>query len=203
MRFNQHRKVNLMKPLKLYKIEPIGLPAMHFAARSDEQAMQMYVTWEAAQELSGRSFSVELAPLDGFEQDQQSQLQAVLATSTEGIARYDEGVGWVIDTEGWTSFDTDEMEHPSGLLIYQMRDLTPIEAFVLAPDYDRASGVFGQHLLAHGGDPDALLYRELDLQDLADAARNAVEEALSLGREGVVICDAAERWVFVTPLGVP
>lgn len=191
-----------MKPLKLYKIEPIGLPAMHFAARSEEQAMQMYVTWEAAQELSGRSFSVEPAALDGFEQDQQRQLQALLATSTEGVARYDEEEGWVIDTDDWTSFDTDEME-PFGVHIFQMRDLTPIEALVLAIDYDRASELFGQHLRAHGGDPDALLYREVDLKHLEDAAREAVQEALGLARDGLVICDAADRWVFVTPLGDP
>jgi hypothetical protein len=191
-----------MKPLKLYKIEPIGLPAMHFAARSEQQAMQMYVTWEAAQELSGRSFSVELAALDDLDRDQRRQLQALLATSTEGIARYDEGEGWAIDTDGWTSFDTDEME-PSGVHIFQMRDLTPIEALVVAIDYDRASELFGQHLRAHGGDPDALLYREVDLEHLEDAARKAVEGALGMAREGLVICDAADRWVFVTPLGDP
>jgi hypothetical protein len=87
--------------------------------------------------------------------------------------------------------------------IFQMRDLTPIEAFALAEDYDRASELFGQHLRAHGGDPDALLYRELDLNNLDDAVRGAVEQALGLAREGLVICDAADRWVFVMPLDNP
>lgn len=87
--------------------------------------------------------------------------------------------------------------------IFQMRDLTPIEALVLAADYDRASEMFEQHLRAHGGDPDALLYRELDLKHLEDAARRAVEEALGLAREGLVICDAADHWAFLTPLAVP
>jgi hypothetical protein len=201
MRFNQHRKVNLMKPLKLYKIEPIGLPAMHLAARSEEQAMQMYVTCEAAQELSGRSFSVELVPLDGFDADQQLQIEALLAASTEGIACYDQDEGWVIDTDGWAAFDPSEVEHTGALMVFQMRDLTPIEALVLAVDYDRASALFGQHLLAHGGDPDALMYRELELPHLEDDARNAVEEALGLGREGLVVCDTADQWAFVTPLG--
>jgi len=87
--------------------------------------------------------------------------------------------------------------------IFQMRDLTPIEALVLAADYDRASEIFEQHLRAHGGDPDALMYRELDLKHLESAARKAVKEALGLAREGLVLCDAADRWVFVTPLGDP
>lgn len=89
------------------------------------------------------------------------------------------------------------------MLIFQMRDLTPIEALVLATDYDRASEMFEQHLRAHGGDPVALLYRELDLKHLEDAARKAVEEALGLAREGLVICDAVDHWAFVTPLAVP
>lgn len=89
------------------------------------------------------------------------------------------------------------------MLIFQMRDLTPIEALVLATDYDRASEMFEQHLRAHGGDPDALLFRELDLKHLASAARKAVQEALGLARGGLVICDAADHWVFVTPLGDP
>jgi hypothetical protein len=201
LRFNQHRKVNLMKPLKLYKIEPIGLPAVHLAARSEEQAMQMYVTWEAAHDLSGRSFSVELVTLEAFEPRQQVQLEALLATSTEGIARYDQREGWVIDTDGWASFDTDEIDYPGGLVVFQMRDLTPIEALVLAVDYDRASELFGEHLLAHGGDPDALMYRALDPEQLEDSARIAVEEALALGREGLVVCDSAGQWAFVSPLG--
>ena len=89
------------------------------------------------------------------------------------------------------------------MLIFQMRDLTPIEALVLATDYDRASEMFEQHLRAHGGDPDALMFRGLDLKHLESAARKAVQEALGLAREGLVICDAADQWVFVMPLGDP
>jgi hypothetical protein len=84
--------------------------------------------------------------------------------------------------------------------IFQMRDLTPIEAFVLADDYDRASALFEEHLRAHGGDPDAVLYREVGLEHLDEPANGAVHEALDLGREGLVTCDAQGRWAFVTPL---
>lgn len=128
------QKGNLMKPLKLYKIEPDGLPVMHIAARSEEQAMQMYVAWEAAHELSGREYSVELAVLDDFGGDEQLQLKTLLATSAEGIAHYENAVGWAIDSDAWTSFDTDEMEPTEVMHIFQMRGLTDIEAFVLASD---------------------------------------------------------------------
>jgi hypothetical protein len=200
MRFNQHRKVNLMKPLKLYKIEPIGLPALHVAARSEEQAAQMYVTWAAAHQLSTQSFSVELVALESLEPTQQLQLQALLASSIEGVARYDQDAGWVIDPDSWASFDADEIERP-GLRIFQMRDLTPFEALVLANNYPRALKLFERHLRAHGGDPDAVLYREVELQHLDEPASDAVYEALELDHEGVVTCDANGQWAFVRPLG--
>jgi len=87
------------------------------------------------------------------------------------------------------------------MLIFQMRDPTPIEAFVLAPDYDRASALFQEHLRAHGGDPDTLLWRELRLEHLEHDDEAAVREAVELAREGLVTCDAAGRWSFLTPLG--
>lgn len=194
-------KGNLVKPLKLYKIEPIGLPAMHVAARSEDQAMQMYVTWEAANEQSGRSFSVELAALDAFDRDQQLQLETLLAISCEGIARYDHEGGWVIDTNGWASFHADEIESPGLMRIFQMRDLAEIEAFVLASDQERASELFAQHLLAHDADPDAVMYREVALESLNEPANDAVHEALDMGWDGLVTCDAKGRWAFTTPLG--
>src|SRR4051812_30842404 len=85
--------------------------------------------------------------------------------------------------------------------IFQMRDLGEIEAFVLASDYDRASDLFEQHLRSKGGDPDAVLYRELELQHLDEPANDAVYEALELDREGLVICDADGQWAFIAPLG--
>jgi hypothetical protein len=86
--------------------------------------------------------------------------------------------------------------------IFQMRDLGEIEAFVLAVDYDRASAIFEGHLLAHGGDPDAVLYREVELQDLEWAANDAVYEALDFDREGLVTCDAHDHWSLLIPLKV-
>ena len=38
--------------------------------------------------------------------------------------------------------------------VFEMRDPTPIEAFVLARVSERAAELFEMHLTAHGGDPD-------------------------------------------------
>jgi len=85
--------------------------------------------------------------------------------------------------------------------LFQFRDLTPIEAYVLALDYDCAAELFELHLQAHGGDPDTLLWRELSLGNLGDTEQSIVGEASALDRKGLVTSDAAGCWVFVTPLG--
>ena len=87
------------------------------------------------------------------------------------------------------------------MVIFEFTDTTPIEAFVLAKDYDQAASLFEMHLTAHGGDPDTLLYRAWPLEDLGEPEQGVVREALALDREGLLTCDADNRWVFVTPLG--
>ena len=88
------------------------------------------------------------------------------------------------------------------MAIFEFRDPTPIEAFVLAADQDDATEVFEEYVLAHGGDPDTLLWREWQLDNLSEPEQSIIREALALNREGLVSCDAEGRWVFVTPLGV-
>ena len=87
------------------------------------------------------------------------------------------------------------------LIIFEFRDLTPIEAFVLASRYEPAAEIFRLHLLAKGGDPDALLYRQWPLRDLGEPEQSKIREALALQREGLLTWDTVGRWVFAIPLG--
>lgn len=93
-----------MNPLKLFRIEPEAFPAMHVAARTNQQAAHIFVTWEASVGRPAGSFSVELVSMEALDSDQQAQLQSLLAVSSEGITYYEQGVGWSIDSDGWTSF---------------------------------------------------------------------------------------------------
>jgi hypothetical protein len=83
---------------------------MHIAARSNKQAAQLYVTWEASVGRARDSFSVELVSLEALDSEQQIQLQSLLAVSTEGIAHFEKDRGWSIDSNGWTSFAPGEEE---------------------------------------------------------------------------------------------
>jgi len=88
--------------------------------------------------------------------------------------------------------------------VFEFRDVGPsdtIEALVIAATEEAATAIFQMYLRAHGGDPDALLWRQLQFDHLTEEAGVAVQEALELGRQGLVICDAHGQWVFVVPLG--
>jgi len=97
-----------MKSLKLYKVEPHGLPPIHVAARSDQQAAQIFITYEAYLGRAPSRFAVEIVSMEALDAEQQTQLQTVLAISIEGIATFDSTTGWSIDSSGWTSFDPRE-----------------------------------------------------------------------------------------------
>lgn len=86
--------------------------------------------------------------------------------------------------------------------IWQFRGVgTEIEAFVAAGDYEPARELFQAHLRVHGGDPDTLLFRELEMHHLDEHAAVAVREALSIERDGLVIHEEVRGWLFVIPLG--
>lgn len=85
--------------------------------------------------------------------------------------------------------------------IFQFRDPTPLEALVLASDQDDATKLFEEYVLAHGGDPDTLLWRELDLDHLEDHTLAGVRDAMKLSREGLVVFQGEDRMVFVISVG--
>ena len=84
--------------------------------------------------------------------------------------------------------------------LFEFRDPTPIEAFALAPSYDRARKMFRRHLQANGGDADTLLWRERSLDDLDQVEQSAIKGAMSIGRPGLVSRVSVGRWVFIIPL---
>jgi len=89
-----------------------------------------------------------------------------------------------------------------GRSIWQFRGVgTEIEAFVLAGAYDAACELFKAHLCVHGGDPGTLLFREVGFEHLDDHAAVAVQEAVAIGRDGLVMHDKARGWLFITLLG--
>lgn len=193
--------------MQLYEINASDRSPVHVIARDRQQAVDIFVTWSAARGEPAAAFDMDELPIENLRLEQQQQVRSAIAAGLVGIAHFDEENGWTFSPPMWVPLapgevsDTIDQEDASLMCIFEMRDLTPIEAFVLASDYERAAELFKRHLRANGGDPDALLYRELELQQLGESANDAVYEALDIGWEGLVICDDNGRWSFVTPLG--
>lgn len=192
--------------MHLYEINPKDGHAVLAIARTPQEASDLYVTWSAANERVHESFAIDDVSVDTLVAEQQAPVRRALAAGLVGIVHFEEGLGWTFSPPMWQPLGDDEAQVPqdddhSLIRIFEMRDLTPIEAFVLASDYDRASELFEQHLRTHGGDPDALLYRDVELEHLNEPANDVVHKALDIGCEGLVVCDANGRWSFVTPLG--
>jgi hypothetical protein len=189
-----------------YKINPKDGQSVLVVARTPHEASDLYITWSAANERVHQSFMIDDMSVDALVAEQQAPVQQALAAGLVGIVHLDDNGAWTFSPPMWQPLG-DEVPAPqdddhSVIRIFEMRDLTPIEAFVLASDYDRANELFEQHLRAHGGDPDeGILYREVGLEHLNESANDAVHEALDIGWEGLVTCDANGRWSFTTPLG--
>lgn len=82
--------------------------------------------------------------------------------------------------------------------IFEMRDLESFEGFVLASDAKRALEIFERCAWIVDGDPDNVMFRELEIQQIDGAANDAVYEALEFDLEGVVTCDGDGGWVFAS-----
>lgn len=86
------------------------------------------------------------------------------------------------------------------MIIFEFRDFTPIEAFVLAPDLGRAEELFDLHLQSHGGAPDTIMWRQWLLDDISEPEQSNVREALLLNRAGLLTRGEDGRWLFITPI---
>lgn len=190
-----------MNQLELYEIESRAGRTI-VAAPTQEQAAQIFVTWEAAEGRNAEEFSVGRLPLDSLSAVHQAQLRAVLSAEKAGIVRHDAENGWTVHWDGWISGDPADEEDHSLLSIFHVGGEPINEVYVLAHDEVRARELVRMHFQELGRVSKDLLLTEVALQDVEEeAANDAVNEALDIGWEGLVTCDEAGLWSFSTPLG--
>ena len=193
--------------MHLYEINPSDGYPVHVVARTPNDAVQHFVTWRAAHGVVDESFCVDRMEVNKLMPDQQAQVRDALAAGLTGISHFDEEVGWTFSPPLSVAAGSDQpvditrSPRPEMMGLFEFRDPTPIEAFVIAKDTDRALAMFKLYLETNGGDPDTVLWRERDLEDLDEAQQLALEEAATIHREGLVIVDASGRWVLLIPLG--
>jgi len=193
--------VNLVNQLELYEIESHAGRTI-VAALTQEQAAQIFVTWEASEGRQAEEFSVRELPLDSLSPVHQAQLRAVLSAEKAGIVRHDAENGWTVHWDGWISGDPADEEDHSLLSIFHVGGEPINEVYVLAHDEVRARELVRMHFREPRPASDKLSLTEVALQDVEEeAANDAVNEALDIGWEGLVTSDEAGFWSFTTPLG--
>jgi hypothetical protein len=191
--------------MRLYEIEPTDDLAVPVVARSPDEAADLFITWSAANDRHHESFMVSDLSVDALLPKQQEVVRNALAAGLVGVLHFLDDVGWTFSPpmsqpDDRASPGRADERHPL-MRIFEMRDLTPIEAFVLAVDHERALELFAWHLQVHGGNADTVLFREVALEHMEEPANDAVNEALDVGWDGLVT-SGAHGWMFVTPLGV-
>jgi hypothetical protein len=192
--------------MQLYVITTGDLDVLHVVARTSDEAADLFVTWSIASGRDPESFTVEALSVHALPVHQQEQVQQAIAAGLLGIAHFDQELGWTFSPPLWPPLAGDEasFKHqdrpPPAVRLFEFRDTSDISALVLAVDHDNATEIFEAYVFAEGGDPDSLLWRELVITDLQDDASSAVQDAMQLDREGLVICQAADRWVFIASL---
>jgi hypothetical protein len=108
VRFNQQRKVNFMKPLKLYKIARTDDQPVHIVARSHHEAADLFATWSAAHGRIHGSFRVEIERIDHLNSKQQGHARSASAAAPVGIWHFDEEIGWTFSPPMWVPLGHDE-----------------------------------------------------------------------------------------------
>lgn len=192
--------------MHLYEINPSDGYPVHVVARTPDDAVQHFVTWRAAHGVVDESFCVDRMPVNKLKPDQQVQVRNAFAAGLTGISHFDEEVGWTfsppLSVAGGSGqpIEIASSRRSEMMRLFEFRDSTPIEAFVISKDVDRALAMFKLYLETNGGDPATLLWRERDFDDLDEAQQLALADAATIDREGLVIVDGSGRWVFLVPL---
>jgi hypothetical protein len=190
----------------LYILKSTDHSAVHVVARTPQEALDLFVTWSAADGRVHPSATVQELGVDELPHDQQEPVRRALAAGLVGVAHYDQAFGWTFSPPIWQPLGVcDALVHrtapaPGHLRLFEFRDTAELSALVLAADHDDATEMFEEYTLAEGGDPDGLLWREISLRDLMPEAQSAVHDAMRLKREGLVIFQAEGRWLFLAVL---
>jgi hypothetical protein len=87
--------------MHLYEINPSDHRLVHVLASSPQEAVDLFVTWSAANGRVNASFTVGELPIDKLVPEQQNQIRRALAAGLVGIAHFSEEIGWTFSPPMW------------------------------------------------------------------------------------------------------
>lgn len=94
--------------MHLYEIKPNGHHLVHVVARTPAEAVDLFVTWSAANGRVHPSFTIDALPVENLGPDQHEQVRKAFAAGLVGIAHFDEEIGWTFTPPMWVPLGFDE-----------------------------------------------------------------------------------------------
>jgi len=99
--------------MHLYEINSSGDHLVHVVAHSPQEAVDLFVTWSAANDRVHSSFTVDDLPIDTLRPEQHEQVRRAFSAGLVGIAHFDEEIGWTFSPPIWQPLGDEEMPHLS------------------------------------------------------------------------------------------
>jgi hypothetical protein len=96
--------------MHLFEINPSDYSPVHVVARTPHEAVDLFVTWSAANGRVHESFTVDRLPVDNLQPQQQTQVRSAIAAGLVGIAHFDQEIGWTFSPPMWQPLGTDESD---------------------------------------------------------------------------------------------
>jgi hypothetical protein len=96
--------------MHLFEINPSDYHPVHVVARTPHDAVDLFVTWSAANGRVHESFTVDRLPVDNLQPQQQTQVRSAIAAGLVGIAHFDQEIGWTFSPPMWQPLGADESE---------------------------------------------------------------------------------------------
>jgi hypothetical protein len=95
--------------MRLYEINPSEHHLIHVVARSPHEAVELFVTWSAANGRVHESFTVDDLPVHNLRPEQQEPVRRAFAAGLVGIAHFSEEIGWTFSPPMWQPLAPEEM----------------------------------------------------------------------------------------------
>ena len=95
--------------MHLYELNPSDYRPVHVVARSPQEAVDLFITWSAANGRIHDSFMLDRLTVENLEPEQQGQVRSAFAAGLVGVSHFDQEIGWTFSPPLWVPLDPDEL----------------------------------------------------------------------------------------------
>jgi hypothetical protein len=95
--------------MQVYEFNPTDHLVVHVVARNPQEAVDLFVTWSAANGRVHASFTVDVLRIEDLSSEQQEEVRRAFAAGLVGIAHFDEEIGWTFTAPMWQPLGADEV----------------------------------------------------------------------------------------------